>query len=106
MTIIHVTESRVRLEQTICEMMEVSEYKALTVEVLLKAVTRLPLNTCIHFDKIFGRWIFSNQDQEEWPKAVRKAHKVSGPNFTFVDEVLENALARGIYYYYHTKIKE
>lgn len=105
MTIIHVTESRTLLEETLCEMMDVTEAKALTIETLTKAMMRLPIPSMLHFDKIYGRWIFTNQDQEEWPKVLRKAHKVSGPNFTFVDEVLEMALARGIYYYYHTKLK-
>ena len=87
-------------------MMDVTEAKALTIEILLKAVTKLPLNTVLHFDKIYGRWIFSNQSDDEWPKMHKRAHKVSGPNFTFVDEVPEMALARGIYYYYHTKLKD
>ena len=87
-------------------MMDVSSSKALTLEVLFQAVAKLPLSTTIYFDKIFGRWIFTNQDQDDWPKMIRKAHKVAGPNFTFVDDVLEMALARGIYYYYHTKICE
>lgn len=87
-------------------MMDVSATKALSIETLLKAVTRLPLSTVLHFDKIYGRWIFSNQSDDEWPKLFRKAHKVAGPNFTFVDEIPEMAIARGIYYYYHTKLKD
>lgn len=85
-------------------MMEVSPTKALTSEVLIKAVMRLPIRTTISYDKIFGRWIFSNQDEDEWPKAIRYADNAFGPNFTFIDEVFEQALARGVYYYYHTKV--
>jgi hypothetical protein len=106
MTIIHITESRTHLEETLSEMMDVSTTKALSIENLLKAMTKLPLSTVLHFDKIYGRWIFSNQDQDDWPKWIKKAHKVSGVNFTFVDEVPEMALAKGLYYYYHTKLKE
>ena len=105
MTIIHVTESTSQLEETLSEMMDVSTTKALSIEVLVKAVMRLPVNTTINYDKIYGRWIFSNQDQDEWPRVIRKGHKVAGPNFTFIDEVLEVALARGIYYFYHTRVK-
>lgn len=86
-------------------MMDVKEDKALSIEILLKAITKLPLNTVLSFDKIYGRWIFSNQDSEEWPKCERVAHKVSGPNFTFVDTIPEMAIAQGVYYYYHTKIR-
>ena len=106
MTIIHVTESRTQLEDTISEMMDVSVAKALSIEILLKAITKLPLSTVLHFDKIYGRWIFTNQDEDYWPRVVRSAHRVAGPNFTFIDEVPEMAIARGIYYYYHTKIKD
>lgn len=106
MTIVHTTESKPQLEATICEMMGVSAGKALSIEILLKAITRLPLNTVLHFDKIYGRWIFSSQSDDDWPKVTRKAHKVCGPSFTFVDEIPEMAIAKGIYYYYHTKIKD
>jgi len=106
MTIIHVTESRTKLEETISEMMGVKEAKALSIEILLRAIVRLPFNTVLSFDKIYGRWIFSNQADDEWPRWVRNAAKVSGVNFTFVDEIPEMAIARGIYYYYHTKIAE
>lgn len=105
MTIVHVTENRHQLEETLSEMMDVSVTKALSIEVLTKAVMRLPVNSIIKYDKIFGRWIFSNQDEDYWPKMVKQGHVVSGANFTFIDEVLEVALARGIYYFYHTKVK-
>ena len=105
MTIIHVTENQNQLEETLSEMMDVSLTKALSIEVLIKAVMRLPVRTTIHYDKIYGRWIFSNQDEDQWPRVIKKAHIIAGANFTFVDEVLETALARGIYYFYHTKVK-
>jgi hypothetical protein len=111
MTIIHVTSNRLAIEETIAEMMSVSQVKALSLETLLQAVAMLPLRTCLHYDKFYGRWIFSTQDESEWPKPNLKqphksAHKVSGPNFTFADEHPEMAIARGVYYYYHTKVKE
>lgn len=106
MTIIHVTENRQLLEETLAEMMDVSITKSLSIEVLLQAVVKLPVRTTISYDKIYGRWIFTNQDEDLWPKMIRKTQVVAGANFIFIDEVVEMALARGIYYYYHTKVKE
>lgn len=110
MTIIHVTSNRITIEETLCEMMNVSPAKAWSLEVLLHAVTLLPIRTCLHYDKIYGRWIFTNQDEEDWPKpgfgtVTKSAYKAAGPNFTFVDEHPEMALGRGIYYYYHTRVR-
>lgn len=106
MTIIHITLNRIKLEETLSEMMDVPVWQALSLEVLMMAMMRLPLQTRLAYDKIFGRWIFSNQDEEDWPKEVRQGQRVSGPNFTFIADHPAMAIAQGVYYYYHTKIKE
>lgn len=93
------------LKGTIVRLMDVSHLRALDASVLLEAMTRLPFTTELVFDKIFGRWIFSNVDEDDWSK-VMKGHKVSGPNFTFVELTPEMAVIKGIHYYYHTRIDQ
>lgn len=100
-----ITDDNTVLEKTIVEMMGVQPIRAMDPSVLFDAMTRLPFTTELVFDKIFGRWIFSNEDEDDWSK-VMKGHHVSGPNFTFVADQPEQAIIRGIHYYYHTRIKQ
>lgn len=100
-----ITDDHTHLTKTIVEMMGVQPISAWDPAVLFDAMTRLPFTTEIVFDKIFGRWIFSNMDEDDWSK-VMNGCQVSGPNFTFVADQPEQAIIRGIHYYYHTRIKQ
>lgn len=100
-----ITDDNTVLEKTIVEMMGVQPIRAMDPSVLFDAMTRLPFTTELVFDKIFGRWIFSNEDEDDWSK-VMDGHKTSGPNFTFVERAPELAIIKGIHYYYHTRIKQ
>lgn len=100
-----ITEDIEVMTRTISEMMHVSSNRSWEPSVLFDAMTRLPFNTEIIFDKIFGRWIFTNEDEDEWSR-VTKGYHISGPNFTFVStESPEQAIVRGLHYYYHIRIK-
>lgn len=92
--------------ETICEMMSVQTHIALSINVLLQASRRLPFNTSLTYDHLNGRWIFSSCEDDDFiPDGIRGFH-VSGPNFTFCDMSPDMAIARGIHYYYHLKIKD
>jgi hypothetical protein len=106
MTIIHVTENKSLIEETLSEMLEIPREKVFDLDQLLRGLMLLPCNSYMHYDKISGRWIFSNQDEEDWPKWVQIGHKVAGLNFTFCDLTLEMAIGRGLYYFYHTRARE
>lgn len=93
------------LALTISEMMDVSTSGAWDMAVLLDAMTKLPFTTEIIFDKIFGRWIFTNGHEDDWIHLM-SGHKVSGPNFSFVSSQPDIAIIKGIHYYYHTRIKQ
>lgn len=86
-------------------MMGVEPLRVWDLSVLTEAMTKLPFSTELVFDKIFGRWIFTNEDEDDWSKLM-EGHRVSGPNFTFVSKDPEGAIIRGIHYYYHTRIKQ
>ncbi len=99
------TRDSVAISETIAEMMDCKCTEAFSIDILTDAMTRLPFNTTLCFDKIYGRWIFSNQDESFWPNGLPD-YQCYGPDFTFVDHTPDMAIARGIHYYYHKKIKD
>ena len=100
------TNDTEKLQATLSEMTGGPEHSALSLNNLTDAMIMLPFDTWLVFDKRFGRWMFSNEDRDDWPDPTFNNDRVSGPNFTFVDNNPEMVIARAIYYYYHLKIKE
>ena len=93
------------LAQTIKDIMEDQDiFKPLGTTNLFMAMERLHFPTHLYFNKIMGKWSFSNLSQEQWPNDLKT--KMYGANFTIFDETAEMAIARGIHYYYHLRIRE
>lgn len=70
---------------------------------LFMAMERLHFPTHLYFDKIYGHWCFSNLPPDMWP--LNYKDQLNGANFTIFDLTAEMAIARGIHYYFHLKIK-
>ena len=93
------------LTQTIVDMMGVAPIKAFDPGALFGAMKMFPFSSEIFYDKIQGRWIYTNEPEDYWPDG-QTGHNVSGPNFTFIEQEPEMAMIKGIHYYYHTKVKQ
>ena len=93
------------LSQTIMDMLGVDRLRAWDAASLFEAQQMMPFTTYLVFDKIFGRWVFTNEDEDDWCRLM-SGHHCSGPNFSFVESTPEMAMINGIHYYYHTRIKE
>lgn len=93
------------LSQTICDIMGNQDlFKPLATTNLFMAMERLHFSTHLYFDKMQGKWCFSNLPEESWPKERRS--DFSGVNFIITEFTAEMAIAKGVHYYYHLKIKD
>lgn len=100
-----ITRDEELLSQTICDLMGDQDlFKPLATSNLFLAVERLHFSTHLYFDKMIGLWCFSSMSEECWPKDYKSFY--SGPNFTIYEHTAEMALARGVHYYYHLKIRD
>ena len=70
---------------------------------LFMATERLHFSTHLYFDKMVGKWCFSSLPSSMWPAELVSAF--SGDDFTIVDYTAEKAMAKGIHYYFHLRIK-
>ena len=99
-----ITNDQKLMAETICEMLGISSHtSAFSMNTLVEAMKKLPVSTTLHFDKIYGRWIFANHHSDEWPATELVDYSVSGPNFAFSERSPELAIAKGIHYFYHTE---
>ena len=103
--ILKFTDDETILRKTISEMMDVHPNGAFNLHILFNAMTMLPFKTEIIYDKIYGRWVFTNQHEDDWEKVEIGCNNTSGPNFTFTEQTPEMAMIKGMHYYYHTKLK-
>lgn len=101
-----ITNDLTVLKKTIVGMMYVEPIKALDLGVLTDAMTRLPFNTELVYNKIYGYWIYTSQHEDEWSKLPLLPFRTCGPDFTFIESCPEMAIIKGIHYYYHTRIKD
>jgi hypothetical protein len=94
------------ITQTIMDLTGASRLKALGTDNLLNAMELLPFDTTLTWDKINGRYAFSNEGEDEWRLIEDQVgHQVYGPNFSFVGPDRELVIAKGLHYYYHKKQK-
>jgi len=94
------------IKDTICKLMGLKfRAKAFSFPILMNAIEKMPFCSTLSYNKIYGRWEFSNYQEGEWLSDKQKFNKVGGLNFTFAEANPETAIARGIHYYYHTKVK-
>lgn len=100
-----ITSDEHLLRETMVNMIGVSSLTALSPSSLFIAIEMLPLQTQIIYDKIYGRWIFTTEHEDDWASLLEGNH-CSGANFSFVEKSPEIAMAKGIHYYYHTRIKQ
>lgn len=70
----------------------------------LDAMMLVPISTCLHFDKIFGKWTFSNQEPDEWPKGAIMKDITQDSQFTFCAFTPEQAIGMGLHYNFHRKM--
>ena len=70
---------------------------------LFMAMERLHFSTHLYFNKMRGKWCFSSLPEEMWPADFKS--DFSGDDFTIVDYTAEKAIAKGVHYYYHLRIK-
>jgi hypothetical protein len=92
------------LSDTIREMLKKELRQPLDSANVIDCITMLPFQTLIYHDKIYGRWIVTNQHFD----TIRASTKTtfSGANFMVVEPTFEIAAARAVHYHYHTRMKE
>jgi len=94
-----------QLADTVRTMLGKKVVSPLSVNWLIDCVEMMPFSLVMKFDKIFGRYIVSNEDESEWPPEGLQSN-YHGTCFTIVDLTLEMAMARAVHYYFHTEIRE
>lgn len=93
------------LSQTICNILKDKDlFQPLDAHNLLMAATRLHFSVSLHWDKIFGRWVFTNMSKDEWSNQSKDIVELD--QFAFSDITAEMAMARGIHYYFNLRIDE
>ncbi len=88
------------LANTICELLGTSPIAPLSMRYLMDCFVKLPFSVSIYFDKIYGRYLVSNQHMDDWKDETLDS-TFCGANFTVIDTSLEMAMARAVHYYFH-----
>lgn len=93
------------LSQSICDIMDDQDlFIPMATPNLFMAMERLHFSTHLYHNKMLGRWCFSNREHHDWPD--EKKTKCIGTDIVIYDHTAEMAIARGVHYYYHLKIKD
>ena len=92
------------LNKTIVEMTGVSSgsWPISNLNVLFECVEKLPCQTNIFFDRDLGRWVFT----DIYDEYLVSQEFFQRENFVVVENSINIALARGIHYRYHKKLRE
>lgn len=94
------SRDEVIIADTIKQMLGREVIAPLSMRYLMDCFEKLPFSITIHFDKIFGRYLVSNEHMDCWKDETLDSN-FSGANFTVIDRQLEMAMARAVHYYFH-----